>query len=58
MPVKLYLRGLGGNYPFMFFFAFIGGLLLNELSNALQTRYLGYWASQYDDRDPSEVPVS
>lgn len=56
-PVQLYLKGLGGNHPFFFFLAFLGGLVLTEISNTLQTWYLGYWASQYDKHPPSEVPV-
>lgn len=55
--LKLYLLGLGGNHPFLFFSVFACGLLLTELSNAIQTRYLGHWASQYDQHDPSEVAV-
>ena len=57
--VRLYLRGPGGSHPALFFATFIGGLLVTDLSNAAQTWYLGYWASQYNDhdKDPAEVPV-
>ncbi|KAF9458727.1 P-loop containing nucleoside triphosphate hydrolase protein [Collybia nuda] len=55
--LKLYFLGLGGNYPLLFFSSFAIGLLLTELSNAAQTWYLGYWASQYDNHDSSDVPV-
>jgi hypothetical protein len=55
--VKLYFRGLGGNYPLLFFLSFAIGLLLTELSNATQTWYLGYWASQYDNHDAADVAV-
>lgn len=55
--VKLYFRGLGGNHSLLFFLSFVVGLLLTEFSNAAQTWYLGYWASQYDDHKSSDVPV-
>ena len=55
--VRLYLRGLGGSHPTLFFATFVGGLFVTELSNAAQTWYLGYWASQYNDKDPAEIPV-
>lgn len=55
--VKLYLVGLGGNHPIAFFLAFVCGLILTELSNATQTWYLGYWASQYDNHPAEEVAV-
>ncbi|KAG6857595.1 hypothetical protein H0H87_010163 [Tephrocybe sp. NHM501043] len=58
LKVKLYFSGLGGNNPILFFISVILGLLLCDLSNATQTWYLGYWASQYDDdQTSSEVPV-
>jgi len=41
----------------MFFSAFICGHLLTQFSNAFLTQYLGHWASQYDEHDPSEVAV-
>ncbi|KAG5728585.1 ATP-binding cassette transporter abc4 [Termitomyces sp. T112] len=57
--LKLYFSGLGGNNPILFFVIVMIGLVLCDLSNAIQTWYLGYWASQYEnDNDlPSEVPV-
>ena len=55
--VRLYLQGLGGNHPTLFFATFVGGLFVTELLNATQTWYLGYWASQYNGRDPAEIPV-
>lgn len=57
IAVKLYLVGLGGNQPLLFFLAFSIGLFVTEVSNAIQTWYLGYWASQYDDHPASEVRV-
>ncbi|KAG6866018.1 hypothetical protein C0991_009426 [Blastosporella zonata] len=55
--IKLYFSGLGGGNPIVFFISVIVGLLLCDLSNATQTWYLGYWASQYDNHHPSEVHV-
>lgn len=42
--LKLYFKGLGGNYTLLFFALFLGGLGLTELCQALQTWFLGYWA--------------
>lgn len=56
-PVKLYFNGLGGSHPMLFFTSITLGLFLMEISNATQTWFLGYWASQYDDRPASEVDV-
>lgn len=55
--VKLYFRGLGGSHPVAFFLTVACGLLLTDLLNTFQTWYLGYWASQYDTHDSSEVDV-
>ncbi|KAJ7293178.1 hypothetical protein C8J57DRAFT_1703993 [Mycena rebaudengoi] len=55
--LKLYLKGLGGDHTLLFFTFLILGLALCEASNALQTFYLGYWASQYDNHHASEVDV-
>ncbi|KXN81115.1 ATP-binding cassette transporter abc4 [Leucoagaricus sp. SymC.cos] len=55
--VRLFLIGLGGNSPGLFFVSFLGGLLISDLITTFQTWYLGYWASQYETHDPSEVPV-
>lgn len=59
MEVKLYFSGLGGNNPTLFFLVVMIGLVLCDLLNAIQTWYLGYWASQYEHHNypPSEVPV-
>jgi hypothetical protein len=55
--VKLYLAGLGGKYPLTFWVAFLALIGLTDLTNALQTWFLGYWASQYEGRDSYEVDV-
>ncbi|THU88444.1 P-loop containing nucleoside triphosphate hydrolase protein [Dendrothele bispora CBS 962.96] len=55
--VKMYFSGMGGNYPWVFFVSVVSASLITELLNAGQTYFLGYWTSQYDGRDPSDVPV-
>ncbi|KAJ7101009.1 hypothetical protein C8R43DRAFT_1141277 [Mycena crocata] len=55
--LKLYFKGLGGNHTLLFFTFFLAGLGLTELCQAIQTWFLGYWASQYLEHDASEVDV-
>ncbi|KAJ7814135.1 P-loop containing nucleoside triphosphate hydrolase protein [Mycena olivaceomarginata] len=55
--LKLYFKALGGNHTLLFFTFFLAGLGLTELSNAIQTWFLGYWAGQYSQHDASEVDV-
>ncbi|KAJ6519437.1 hypothetical protein C8R45DRAFT_1066135 [Mycena sanguinolenta] len=55
--LKLYFKGLGGNHALLFFTLFLTGLGLTELSNAVQTWFLGYWANQYTLQKPAEVDV-
>jgi len=38
--------------------AFLAGVFLSEFAIAVQTWYLGYWASQYDTHPAAEVVVS
>ncbi|KAG1757959.1 hypothetical protein EDB19DRAFT_1936472 [Suillus lakei] len=54
---KLYLTGLGGNYPMTFWVAFLALMGLTDFLNTVQTWFLGYWASQYEHHLPSEVNV-
>ena len=53
--VKLYLSGLGGDYPFMFFSVWIFAMLLTDWANAFQVWFLGYWGSQYETHPSSEI---
>ena len=56
--LKLYLAGLGGNHPMLFFIACIGGILITESFGAFETWYLGYWAGKYEEAaDPRDVNV-
>ncbi|KAG1908484.1 uncharacterized protein F5891DRAFT_993333 [Suillus fuscotomentosus] len=54
---KLYLTGLGGNYPITFWVVFLALMGLTDFVNTVQTWFLGYWASQYERHPPSEVDV-
>lgn len=56
--VKLFLDGLGGKWPFLFWFQFIGSLAMNDLFGVMETWWLGFWARQYALRDAGEVHVS
>ncbi|KAH9480738.1 ATP-binding cassette transporter abc4 [Psilocybe cubensis] len=53
--IKLFLSGLGGNYPFVFFSLWLSGNILTDWITTLQTWFLGYWGSQYENHAPSEV---
>ncbi|KAJ6462020.1 hypothetical protein C8R47DRAFT_1225647 [Mycena vitilis] len=55
--LKLYFKALGGNHALLFFGLFLTGLALTEISQTVQTWYLGYWASQYTNPDVSHVDV-
>ncbi|KAG2070718.1 hypothetical protein BDR04DRAFT_1053972 [Suillus decipiens] len=54
---KLYLTGLGGNYPITFWVVFLVLMGLTDFANTVQTWFLGYWASQYEHHLSSEVDV-
>ncbi|KAH7905266.1 P-loop containing nucleoside triphosphate hydrolase protein [Hygrophoropsis aurantiaca] len=54
---KLYLVSLGGNYPLLFSIIFVSLIGLTDLTDAIQTWFLGYWASQYETQPTSEVKV-
>ncbi|KAJ3815366.1 P-loop containing nucleoside triphosphate hydrolase protein [Lentinula aff. lateritia] len=56
--INLYITGLGGKHPFIFFVTFFSCLATSHLVGVVQTWYLGYWASQYNDYPPAETPVS
>ncbi|KAJ3564973.1 hypothetical protein NP233_g7938 [Leucocoprinus birnbaumii] len=55
--VKLFLLGLGGSHPVLFFSSFLGGLFVSDMVSTFQTWFLGYWSSQYATHDPSDVSV-
>ncbi|PPR07922.1 hypothetical protein CVT24_000902 [Panaeolus cyanescens] len=53
--MKLLFNGFGGNHPMLFFIACILGLAVTDLSSTFQMWFLGYWTTQYEMHDPSEV---
>ena len=53
--VKLYLSGLGGDYPLMFFSIWISASFLTDWMDTFQVWFLGYWGTQYETHAPSEV---
>ncbi|KAF7298774.1 ATP-binding cassette transporter [Mycena indigotica] len=55
--LKMYLVGMGGKHPVMFFVFFYSGLFINQALTTLRTWMLGWWAKQYDDRPANEVDI-
>jgi hypothetical protein len=55
--LKLFFVGLGGDRPFIFWVVFLGGLFSTDIINTIQTWWLGFWASQYDQHKAYEVDV-
>lgn len=53
--LKLFLAGLGGNYPVLFFSIWLSGFILSEFSHIFGIWFLGYWGTQYEIHPPSEV---
>ncbi|KAJ3763696.1 hypothetical protein EV360DRAFT_66088 [Lentinula raphanica] len=56
--IKLYINALGGKQPFFLFITFVACLLAANGIMVLQTWYLGYWASLYQDHPLAEVSAS
>ncbi|TFK19880.1 ATP-binding cassette transporter [Coprinopsis marcescibilis] len=54
--LKLYFSAMSG-HPLLFFFAYLLGIVFSEAAQAVQTWFLGYWATQYGTNPPSEVPA-
>ena len=55
--LKLFFVGLGGDHPIIFWIVFLGGLFSTDLINTIQTWWLGFWASQYDQHEAYEIDV-
>ena len=53
--VKLYLAGLGGDYPLTFFSIWISASFLTDWMATFQVWFLGYWGSQYETHAPFEI---
>ncbi|KAJ7187879.1 hypothetical protein C8R46DRAFT_1157119 [Mycena filopes] len=45
--LTLYFKGMGGNHTVAFFAVLLLAIAVIQVTEALQTWYLGYWASQY-----------
>ncbi|KAI9449923.1 hypothetical protein BJY52DRAFT_1192187 [Lactarius psammicola] len=56
--VKLFINGLRGTHPVLFWMLFVGGLLLSSIFMTMQTWFMGYWAEQYDIYPPEQVNVT
>lgn len=55
--VKMFLTGMGGNWPFFFWLQYFVGAGGSELFGVLEMWWLGYWARQYASRDSNDVNV-
>ncbi|TFY70118.1 hypothetical protein EVJ58_g61 [Rhodofomes roseus] len=55
--LKMFFSSLGGAHQFTFWLLCIGTLVLSQLFDTLETWFLGQWARQYEEHDPSEVNV-
>lgn len=56
--IKLYLKGLGGDAPILFLTIWLVGTVLVEACSMFSVWFLGYWGTQYETHDPSEVATS
>ena len=54
-PFKLYLRALAGAHFWTFYTVWVLLWLLLDFTTILQTWFLGYWGSQYEHHEPSDV---
>ncbi|KAF5375060.1 hypothetical protein D9758_000106 [Tetrapyrgos nigripes] len=55
--IFMYFNALAGNHRIFFNGCFVVTMMISNLAINTQTYYLGYWASQYEDRPASQVPV-
>ncbi|KAH9028058.1 hypothetical protein EDB83DRAFT_1910018 [Lactarius deliciosus] len=56
--IKLFINGLGGAHPVLFWILFPVGLLLCDTSMTAQTWFMGYWAEQYDIYPPEQINIT
>ncbi|KAI9434147.1 hypothetical protein H4582DRAFT_2112597 [Lactarius indigo] len=52
--IKLFISGLGGAYPVLFWIAYPAGMLLFSAFMTVQTWFMGYWAEQYNTYPPEQ----
>ncbi|KAI0793375.1 P-loop containing nucleoside triphosphate hydrolase protein [Abortiporus biennis] len=56
--IKLFFGNMSGKEGAVVFWSFLMvQLAANKFANVLHPWVLGYWAEQYQERDPSEIPV-
>ena len=53
--MKMWFGAIGGDNGVMFWTLFITFMIATPVIEIGLTWYLGYWANQYKDHDPSEV---
>lgn len=53
--MKLFFSSLGGDRSILFFLLYSTGLLVTDLGIMSQSYFLGYWGSQYVERNPEEI---
>ncbi|TBU53541.1 hypothetical protein BD310DRAFT_937787 [Dichomitus squalens] len=56
--LRLYLSSMTGGYTLLFWLGVLVLLGLCEFFNVVETWWLGYWAQQYEDTNPSDVDVA
>ncbi|KAH9019338.1 hypothetical protein EDB83DRAFT_2508436 [Lactarius deliciosus] len=56
--VKLFINGLGGVHPVLFWIVYAGGMLLFSTLMTVQTWFMGYWAEQYSIYPPEQVDIT
>lgn len=54
----LLVRNLGGDHPILFYTSVMGLLIIVEWGLTFQSWFLGYWGTQYEGHDPSDVKDS
>lgn len=55
--VRLFLDGLGGKWPLLWWIQFLGASSLTEVFDVLEMWWLGWWATQYATKDPRSVSI-
>ncbi|KAH9028052.1 ABC transporter type 1, transmembrane domain-containing protein [Lactarius deliciosus] len=56
--VRLFINGLGGAHPVLFWIVYAAGMLLFSTLMTVQTWLMGYWAEQYDIYPPDQVNIT
>lgn len=56
--LKLFFSALGGGHSIFFMIVWLSGFIIGDIIYAFQKWFLGYWGTQYETHDSSEVDVS